>query len=131
MSRHPRLVLALAAVATLLAYAVAVVGTGFAACGLFGCSGGKASYSPTAAQVGLLLCGLALVPLALLVLRRTSRAARAATAAGAAVAGAVVAMVLLGLGPHGCPASQSRTTAGPGAFDPGAATCSGDGDALR
>ena len=130
MTRHPTLVLALASVATLLAYAVTVLGTGVAACGLFGCSGGKAAYEPVSAQVGLLLCGLVLVPLALLLTRSQPRSARASCAVGATALGAIVATGVLGLGPHGCPASQSRAVTGPTSFDPGATTCSGDHDAL-
>ncbi len=81
------------------------------------------------AQVGLVVCGGCLVPLAVVLLCGRRRAHR--ERAGVAVlAGAAVAMILLQLGPNGCPIGQSRATAGGDAFSPGAPTRSGDRDAV-
>ena len=117
-----------AALVTAAAYGLTVIVTGFAACGISGCSGGGfgPSYAPREAQAGLVVAGLVVVPLAWLVLRRLRPARRAAACAGAGVAAAVLAMALLGLGPHGCPWGTGRAVAGPDAFAPGAATCEAD-----
>ncbi len=147
MKRRHRSVLLLlsATVLTLAIYLVLLFGTGFVACGISGCSGGGfgPSYSPPQAQVGLLVCGLSLLPLAALVLQgwrrqRPDRVRPGAVTVGVVIVGAglvvaagtVLAMSLLQLGPNGCPLGQSRATAGPAAFSPGSATCSVDGHAL-
>lgn len=117
---------------TVLTYGGVLLFTGFLACGISGCSGGGfgPSFSPVPAQLGMLACGATLLPLTLLVLRRRAPRQRAAAGAAVVLAGAFLAMAVLGLSPHGCPADQSRATAGPTAFEPGAATCSADDDAL-
>lgn len=118
---------------TVPAYVVVLFVTGLVACGISGCSGGGfgPSFAPRQAQVGLLLAGLVLLPLAWLVLRRLPVRRRLAACAGVVVCGALLAMTLLGLGPNGCPWGQARAVAGPDAFQPGAATCSSDEDASR
>ncbi len=107
------------------AYAFVLLITAFVACGISGCSGGGfgPSYAPAQTQIGLLACGLLLVPSCLLLLRRRPRRWRAVGAVAAVLTGAVLAMALLGLGPNGCPLGSSRTTAGPDAFSPGSPTC--------
>ena len=108
MTRRPLLLLLVLAV-TAAWYAAVVFVTGFVACGISGCSGGGfgPSYAPGQAQVGLLVAGASLVPLALLV---APRGVRTAGAGAVFLGGAVLAMLLLGLGPGGCPAGLSRTT---------------------
>ena len=124
--RHSQTALLVATVVlTAGAYAFVLLITALVACGISGCSGGGfgPSYAPEQTQIGLLVCGLLLVPSCLLLLRRRPRRLRAAGAVAAVLAGAVLAMVLLGLGPNGCPVGHSRTTAGPDAFSPGEPTC--------
>lgn len=131
--RRARLFVVLATVlATVLVFGVVVVVTGFLACGISGCSGGGfgPSFEPFQAQVGLLVAGLCLAPLALLSLRRRRRTYQVAGAAAVVAAGSVLAMIVLGLGPNGCPWGQARATAGDGAFSPGSLTCSADPDAV-
>ncbi len=107
--------------------------TSFVACGISGCSGGGfgPAFAPGQAQIGLLLAGAAVLPLSQLLLDGRSTRVRKIGGLAAAAAGSVLAMVLTGLGPHGCPLGQSRSTAGPDGFSPGAATCSADRDAVR
>ena len=128
-----RAVLVVAAVVVTLAlYAMALVATGFLACGVSGCSGGGfgPAFSPTEAQVGLVVSGLVLVPLVVWLLRGHGLLVRLGAGVGTVVLGVLLAMALLDLGPDGCPFRQERATAGPEAFEPGSATCSGDRDAL-
>lgn len=121
-----------AGVATLALFSLAVLVTGFLACGVSGCGGGGfgPAYAPVQAQIGLLVAGLTLLPLALLVLRRWRGALRALAAGATLALGSTLAMLVLGLGPDGCPWDQSRATAGPGAFHPGSRTCSADPHAV-
>lgn len=129
----PRWLLPVAAgLVTAVVFFAAVRVTGLVACGVSGCGGGGFGpvYAPGAAQVGLLVTGLTLLPLTLWVLRRRPRLVRALAAVAAVVLGAGLAMLLLNLGPDGCPQGQARATAGPEAFDPGSSTCSGDPDAV-
>lgn len=132
MTRRFLLLLLLVATLTVGAFVVAVVVTGFVACGISGCSGGGfgPSFSPTEAQAGVLVCGLTLLPLVLLALHRRPLAWRAAAGAAAVVVGSVTAMYLLDLGANGCPPGQSRTVVSEDGFSPGTATCSGDRDAV-
>ncbi|SEP97182.1 hypothetical protein [Microlunatus flavus] len=122
----------LAVLLTLGASGMALLVTGFLACGVSSCTGGGFGpvYSPVEAQVGLLVAGLVPLPLTLWLLRRQAVSTRVLAGAGAVVLGAGLAMAVLGLGPNGCPSGQSRATAGPEAVDPGSATCSRDPDAL-
>ena len=101
------LLLTSAVVLTLAACAMALVVTSFVACGISGCSGGGfgPSYDPQGTQIGILVTGLLLVPLALLVAPGRSRSV---VAPAAALVGAVAAMLLLGLGPNGCPVGLER-----------------------
>ena len=132
MTRSRLLVLLLAVPLTVAGYIVALVVTRFLACGLSGCGGGGfgPSYGPVEAQVGMQTAGLVLLPVTLFLLHGWPRLAQAAGGAAAVLAGALLAMVLLDLGPDGCPAAQTRATAGPNALSPGEPTCSGDDDAL-
>ncbi len=132
-TRRSLLLLLLAVPLTVVAYDIALVVTGFVACGISGCGGGGfgPSYQPVQAQVGLFVAGLCWLPLALMVLHRRLHRHRAAGGAAAVVAGALLAMAVLGLSPNGCPQGQSRATAGDAAFSPGSPTCSGDRNALR
>ena len=125
MTRRPLLLLLVLAL-TAAWYVVVLFATGFVACGVSGCSGGGfgPSYAPRQAQVGLLVAGASLVPLALLAVPRG--VLRAPGAVVAFLGGALLAMLLLGLGPHGCPSGLARTTAGADAFSPGSPTCSRD-----
>jgi len=129
--RASRLSVLVTAVLTAAVFGVVVLITGFLACGVSGCSGGGfgPSFAPAQAQVGLVAAGLSLVPLALVCLSGR-RLWRLVGGPAAFVGGAVLAMVLLDLGPDGCPTGQSRAEAGAGAFAPGSSTCSGDPDAL-
>jgi hypothetical protein len=117
------------ALLTVLAFGIAAIGTSFAACGLFGCDGGKAAFSPISGQVGLVVCGATLVPFTVLLV--ADRPLRQIAAAGGAslLVGATLAVVVTGIGPNGCPLGQSRATTQPGAFDAGSLTCSSDRDA--
>jgi hypothetical protein len=110
---------------------VVLVITGFVACGISGCSGGGfgPSFAPRQAQVALLVAGLVLLPFSWLALHRLRRARRAAASAGVSAAGAVLAMIMTGIGPSGCPWSQTQAVSGPDAFAPGTRTCSSDDDA--
>ena len=130
--RTPLIIVLSAVLVTVLVFGTVVVVTGFVACGISGCSGGGfgPSFAPSQAQVGLMVAGLTLLPLALLGLRGRSRRYRLAGTAGVVAAGSVLAMIVLGLGPNGCPWGQSRATGGTGAFSPGALTCSADRDAV-
>ncbi len=133
MTRPRLLVLLLVALPlTVVALGIVLVVTGFLACGISGCSGGGfgPSFAPVQAQVGLLFAGLTLLPLTLLGLHGQRRSFQAAGAAVAVVAGALLAMVVLGLGPNGCPVGQSRAVASDEGFSPGSATCSADRDAV-
>lgn len=123
--------LAAAALVTVALFVAVVVVTGLVACGVSGCGGGGfgPAYAPAQAQVGLLVAGLTLLPLVAWALRRRRRTVQALALVGAVALGATLAMLLLGLGPDGCPTSQARATTGPGSFDPGSSTCSGDPDA--
>ena len=107
--RRPLLLLLVLAV-TLACYAAVLVATGFVACGVSGCSGGGfgPSYAPRQAQVGLLVAGASLVPLALLV---TPRRRRAVAVLACFLGGVLLAVLVLGLGPDGCPAGLDRTSA--------------------
>lgn len=128
-----RVVLTVVAVlVTLAAFVMAGFVTGFLACGVSSCTGGGFGpvYSPVEAQVGLVVTGLVLLPLTLWLLRREAVSTRVLAGVGAVVLGAGFAMLVLGLGPNGCPSGQARATAGPEAVDPGTATCSRDPDAL-
>jgi hypothetical protein len=114
--------------ATVAAFVGVVAVTRLVACGVSGCGGGGfgPTFSPREAQVGLLVAGTALAPLALYLARGCRPVFRAAVLAGAVAAGSLAAMAVLGLGPNGCPWGQSQAIAGPGAFSPGALTCSSD-----
>jgi hypothetical protein len=117
---------------TVALFAAAALATGFVACGVSGCGGGGfgPAYAPVRAQLGLLVTGLTLLPLALWALRRRGRLARTLAAVAAVVFGTTLSMLLLGLGPNGCPLGQTRATTGPEGFDPGSSTCSADPDAV-
>jgi len=117
---------------TLALFVAAVVATGLVACGVSGCEGGGfgAVYAPAKAQVGLLVAGLTLSPLAFWALRRRRWILRALAAVGAVVVGATLSILVLGLGPDGCPQGQARAVTGPEGFDPGSLTCSADRDAV-
>ncbi len=119
-------------VLTVLAYGVLVFATGFVACGVSGCSGGGfgPAFAPRQAQVGLVLAGVALVPLTLVVLRGQRGPRRAAGVAGTVVVGSVLAMLVLGLSPNGCPWGQSQARTGTEGFAAGSLTCSADRDAV-
>ena len=120
-----------AALATAVAFGVVVAVTGFVACGVAGCSGAGFGpvFSPRQAQAGLLTAGLSVLPLAVVLLRGRRRVYQVGGAAAAVVTAALVAMLVLGLGPNGCPWGQLQARAGAGAFSPGALTCSADPDA--
>lgn len=131
--RRPSLLVVLVtAVASAVIFGTVVLLTGFAACGVSGCSGAGfgPSFAPVQAQVGLLAAGLSLVPLALVCLSVRGRWWCLIGATLAVVVGSVLAMTLLRLGPDGCPSDQSRATSGAAAFSPGSPTCSGDPDAV-
>jgi len=125
--------LPVALVVTAAVCALAIVITGLVACGVSGCRGGGYGpvFAPVQAQVGLLVVGITLVPLALLLLRGRSLVSRAVAVAGAIAVGSGLAMVVLGLGPNGCPWGQAQATTGTEGFAPGALTCSGDRNAVR
>ena len=112
------LLLGSAVAVTVAACAMALVVTAFVACGISGCSGGGfgPSYDPQGAQIGIVVTSLALVPLGLLVLPGRHRLV---VAGGTALLGAVGAMLLLGLGPNGCPLGLERVPE-----QTGGATCS-------
>lgn len=133
MTRRFMLLLLLLATLTVGGFVVALVVTGFLACGLSGRGGGGfgPSFSPKQAQAGLLVCGLTLLPLVLLALRNRPLAWRATAGATVVIVGAVTAMSLLNLGANGCPQGQSRAVVSEDGFSPGTATCSGDRNALR
>lgn len=120
------------ALVTVPAFGVLLFATGFVACGISGCSGGGfgPTFAPRQAQVGLLLAGVALVPLALVAMRGRRRGHRAAGAVAMVAVGSVLAMLVLGLGPNGCPWGQSQARVGPDGFTPGSLTCSADRDAV-
>jgi hypothetical protein len=126
------LLVASALLVTVALFVAAVVATGLVACGVSGCEGGGfgAVYAPTKAQVGLLAAGLTLVPVACWALRTRRWTLRLPAMVAVVVLGAALAMLVLGLGPDGCPTGQTRATAGPESFHPGALTCSADRDAL-
>ena len=117
---------------TVVVFGAVIVVTGVVACGISGCGGGGfgPAFAPAQAQVGLLVAGLSLVPLVWSLLRGRQRVLQVAAAALAVVLGAALAMVVLGLGPNGCPWGQSQALAGDGAFEPGSLTCSGDRNAV-
>lgn len=116
---------------TVVVFVVVVIVTGLVTCGVSGCGGGGfgPAYAPTRAQVGLLAAGVTLLPLACWALRRRRRAVQALAGVAAVVLGAALAMLVLGLGPDGCPTGQTRATVGPQGFEPGSSTCSADRDA--
>ena len=124
--RHRRgwliVVLALVSVSV---FAAVVLVTGFVACGVSGCSGAGfgPAFAPVQAQVGLSLAGLCLVPLTVSLMRGRRRAWLLTGVVGAVLVGSLLAMVVLRLGPSGCPWGHSRTAAGPDAFSPGSPTC--------
>ena len=128
--RHRRgwLILILALV-TALAFSGLLVVTGLLACGVSGCSGAGfgPAFAPVQAQVGLLLAGLCLVPLTVVLLRGRRRSAQVVGVVGAVVVGSLLAMVVLRLGPNGCPWGQARASAGPDALSPGSPTCTAAG----
>ena len=133
-SRPSLLIVVVSGVSSVVVFVAVVLVTGFVACGLSGCSGAGfgASFSPALAQVGLVSAGVVMVPFALVVL--AGRLSLRGLAVGGAVGlcgGSVLAMVVLGLGPNGCPVGQSRATVSSEAFSPGSSTCSGDPDALE
>jgi hypothetical protein len=115
---------------TVAVYAALVLVTGFVACGVSGCSGAGfgPAFAPVQAQVGLLSAGLCLVPLAAFLLRGRRRASQVVGVVGAVLIGSLLAMVVLRLGPNGCPWGYSRTAAGPDAFSPGSPTCTAAGE---
>ena len=118
--------LAVSAVLTLVVYGLALMVTAFVACGISGCSGGGfgPSFAPRQAQVGLLVAALVPLPLALVLLSAVAPPRRATGALLAVAAAGLLAMLLLDLGPHGCPLAQSRAV-----DSAGEATCSSDHDA--
>jgi hypothetical protein len=126
MTRSRAVLLVVTVVLTLAAYALSLLVTGFVACGISGCSGGGfgPSFAPRQAQVGLVVAALVPLPLALLLLSPASRARRTAGGLLAVAAAGLLAMLLLGLDPHGCPAAQSRAV-----DSQGEPTCSADDDA--
>jgi hypothetical protein len=113
---------------TAAAFTVAAVVTRLLACGVSGCSGAGfgPAFAPAQAQVGLVVCGALLVPLAVILLRTRPPLVRVAGALGALVLGALLAMALLGLGTDGCPFGQSRARAGAEDVAPGTLTCASD-----
>ena len=117
---------------TAAAFLTVLVVTSFLACGISGCGGGGfgPSFSPVEAQVGLLACGVTLLPLTVLMLRGRPRAALALAGTAVVLSGAFLAMAVLDLGPDGCPADQERAVAGAQAWAPGAPTCSADRHAV-
>ena len=129
--RHRRgwLIVVLALV-TVAVFVVVVLISGFVACGVSGCSGAGfgPAYAPVQAQVGLFLAGLCLAPLAAVLMRGRRRAFQVAAVAAAVLVGSLLAMVVLRLGPNGCPWGYSQTTAGPDAFSPGSPTCTAVGE---
>jgi hypothetical protein len=129
MVRHRRGWLMLILAVTVVVYSAVVVVTGFLACGVSGCSGAGFGpvFAPVQAQVGLFSAGLCLVPVTVLLLPERPRGLRVAGAVGAVLVGSLLAMVLLGLGPNGCPWGYSRAVAGPDALSPGSLTCTADG----
>jgi hypothetical protein len=129
--RHRRgwLLVVLATVTAALFAAVALV-TGFVACGVSGCSGAGfgPAFAPVQAQVGLSVAGLCLVPLTVFLMRGRPRACQVAGVVGAVLAGSLLAMIVLRLGPNGCPWGYARTTAGPDAYSPGSPSCTAAGE---
>lgn len=121
-----------AVMVTVVVYGALLFVTAFLACGVSGCSGAGygPAFSPSEAQVGLIVAGASLVPLTLLLLRGRRRLYQVAGASGVILAGSMLAMVLLGLGPNGCPSGQSRATTRSDAYLPGSLTCSSDRDAV-
>jgi hypothetical protein len=121
-----------AVLATAVVFGVVVAVTGFVACGIAGCSGAGFGpvFAPRQAQAGLLVAGLSVLPLAVVVLRGRHRVYQVGGAAAAAVTAALVAMLVLGLGPNGCPWGRHQARAGAEALSPGSLTCSADPDAL-
>lgn len=115
-----------AALITLALFVAAILTTGLVGCGISGCAGGGfgPTYAPARAQVGLLVAGLILLPMTLGVLRGRKPVLRTLAAVTAVVLGTTLAMVVLGLGPNGCPRGQARAISGPESFDPGSSTCS-------
>ena len=132
MSDRGGWVLAGMVLATAVVFGAVVVVTGFLACGISGCGGGGfgPAFAPGQAQVGMLVAGVSLAPLALRLLRNRRRILQGVAAGVTIAAGAALAMVVLGLGPNGCPWGQSQARAGSDAFEPGALTCSGDRNAV-
>ena len=125
-------VLGAAAVVTVVVFAVVVWVTGFLACGVSGCGGGGfgPAYGPVQAQVGIVVAGLTLLPFVLMILGPRRRAVRVLGGAVAVLVGATLAMLVIGLGPNGCPRGETRAIGGPESFNAGSATCSGDPGAL-
>ena len=118
--------------ATVVVFGAVVVFTGLVACGVSGCSGGGfgPAFAPARAQAGLLVAGVSLMPLGWYLLRGRRRVLQGVAAVVAFAVGASLAMVVLRLGPNGCPWGQSRATASGDAFEPGSLTCSGDRNAV-
>ena len=117
------------ALVTSFVFAAVVLVTGFVACGVSGCSGAGfgPAFAPVQAQVGLSLAGLCLVPLTAFLMRGRRRAWQVTGVVGGVLVGSLLAMVVLRLGPNGCPWGYSRTVAGPDAFSPGSLTCTAAG----
>ena len=113
------------ALVTAFVFVAVLVVTGLLACGVSGCSGAGFGpvFAPVQAQVGLLLAGLCLVPLTVFLLRGRRRSSQVAGVVGAVLVGSLLAMVVLRLGPNGCPWGHARASAGPDALSPGAPTC--------
>jgi hypothetical protein len=132
--RHRRgwLMLILALLTALVFVAVLVV-TGLLACGVSGCSGAGfgPDFAPVQAQVGLLSAGLCLAPLTFFLLRGRRRSYQLAGVVGAVLVGSLLAMVVLRLGPNGCPWGHARAPAGPDSLSPGSATCTAASEKRR
>lgn len=118
------------ALVTVVAFAAVVLVTAFVACGVSGCSGAGfgPAFAPVETQVGLSLAGLCLVPLTAFLMRGRGRAVQVTGVVGAVLVGSLLAMVVLRLGPSGCPWGYSRTVAGPDAYSPGSPTCTAAGE---
>lgn len=122
-----RLNLVIGAVTAAVFVGSAVV-TRLLACGVSGCSGAGfgPAFAPAQAQIGLVVCGALLMPLAVVLLRARPPLVRVAAALAALVLGALLAMGLLGLGADGCPFGQTRAQAGAEGVAPGTLTCRSD-----
>ena len=117
---------------TVVGFGAMVVITGLVACGVSGCGGAGfgPAFAPVQAQVGLLVAGVSLAPLVWYLLRGRGRFLQGVGVVVAIGVGAALAMVVLRLGPNGCPWGQSQATASGDALEPGSLTCSGDRNAV-